>query len=243
MKLDFVKEKKNTISLLLLATSALLAILILIKLTDFFVTSGRQEKLIDQAALRCRIDPNATEKYLAKSKDTVEQLKKKNLFAPPPPKQHPVSEISGILGNEVLIRDKWYKVGDKISDAEILAIEPAQVKIKWNGTEKYFAPIASAGETPPEKKPENRPDTKNKQAAPATAVQAQASPEPVAVAEEDTLAWIGAKLSAQLRAKMLEKWNGLTDEQKEQTKEQWGKMSDEQKQQAVDQMEQNIDSL
>jgi len=243
MKLDFTKEKKNTISLLLLTSSALLGILIPIKLTAFLVTSGRQEKLIDEAALRCRIDPNATEKYLAKSKETAERLKKKNLFAPPPPRQHPVSEISGILGNEVLIRDKWYKVGDKIADAEILAIEPAQVKIKWDGKETYFAPIAAAGETSPEKKPENRPDTKHKQAAPATVAQTQASPAPVTPAEEDILAWIGVKVSAQLRAKMLEKWNGLTDEQKEQTKEQWSKMPDEQKQQAVDQMEQNIDSL
>jgi hypothetical protein len=239
MKLDFAKEKKNTISLLLLTSSVLLGILILIKLTAFFVTSGRQEKLIDEAALRCRMDPNATEKYLAKSKETAEQLKKKNLFAPPPPKQHPVSEISGILGNEVLIKDKWYKVGDKIADAEILAIEPAQVKIKWDGKEKYFAPIAAAGETSPDNKPENRPDTKNKQAAPATVAQAQAqaSPEPVTTAEEDIFAWMAVKLSDQARAKLLETWNKLTDEQKEDAKKEWGKMSDEQKQQAVDHME------
>jgi len=239
MKLDFVKEKEKSISLLLLAISVLLAILILIKLTAFFITSGRQEKLIDEAALRCRIDPNATEKYLAKSKETVEQLKKKNLFAPPPPKQHPVSEVSGILGNEALIKDKWYKVGDKIGDAEILAIEPAQVKIKWDGKEKYFAPIAAAGAPSPDKKPENRPDTKNQQAAPATVaqVQAQASPEPVTAAEEDVFAWMGVKLSDQARAKLLETWSKLTDEQKENAKQEWGKMSDEQKQQAVNQIE------
>jgi hypothetical protein len=236
MKLDFVKEKKKSISLLLLVISALLAILILIKLTAFFVTSGRREKLIDEAALRCRIDPNATEKYLAKSKETVEQLRKKNLFAPPPPKQHPVSEVSGILGNEALIKDKWYKVGDKISDAEILAIESARVKIKWDGKETYFAPIASAGETPPEKKPENRPDTKNKQAAPVTVAQAQTSLEPVTAAGEDIFAWMGVKLSDQARTKLLETWNKLTDEQKEDAKKEWGKMSDEQKQQAVDHM-------
>jgi hypothetical protein len=48
------------------------------------------------------------------------------------------------MGNEALINDKWYKAGDKIGDARIVAVEPTQVKIEWDGSTKYFAPLASA---------------------------------------------------------------------------------------------------
>ena len=62
----------------------------------------------------------------------------------------------------------------------------------------------------------------------------------VAVEQEDPLAWLGVKLSAKLRAKLLEKWNSLTDEQKEQFKEHWNNMSDEEKQQALEAWEKHL---
>jgi hypothetical protein len=53
--------------------------------------------------------------------------------------------VLGIMGQEALINDKWYKVGDSVADARITAIEPTKVRIVWNGQEKEFAPIASGG--------------------------------------------------------------------------------------------------
>ena len=61
-----------------------------------------------------------------------------------------------------------------------------------------------------------------------------------AAEEEDPLAWMGVTLSEKVRAKLLEKWNQLSDEQKEQMKQQWNNMSDEQKQQAVDAWDQHL---
>jgi hypothetical protein len=51
---------------------------------------------------------------------------------------------------------------------------------------------------------------------------------------------MGVDLPANVRAKFLETWNQLTDEQKEKAKEGWSKMSDEQKQQAVDAMSRQL---
>ena len=51
----------------------------------------------------------------------------------------------GILGREALIGDKWYKVGDSVGEAKIVAIEPTKVKVVWNGQEKEFSPIGSSG--------------------------------------------------------------------------------------------------
>jgi hypothetical protein len=56
-------------------------------------------------------------------------------------KQHPISYVSAIMGNEVCINEQWYKLGDVVKDAKIVAIEPTQVRIEWEGQEKTFAPI------------------------------------------------------------------------------------------------------
>lgn len=133
--------KTRSFSVLLLWVSAVLGILILIKVTGFFVTSARAEGLIETAIAQNGSDAHDINKYLSKSKEVADELKKKNLFAPPEPKQHPVKQVLGILGDEVVINGRWYKVGDTIEDATIVAIEPAQVRIEWNGSEKTFAPI------------------------------------------------------------------------------------------------------
>ena len=97
--------------------------------------------MVRKVIAQSKSDPKDLERYVAKSKALAEELKKNNLFSPTPLKQHPVKHVSGILGNEVLIDGRWYKTGDKIIDAKIVAIKPDHVKIEWNGTEKVFAPI------------------------------------------------------------------------------------------------------
>ena len=149
MKLDYLKEKKELVCPVLLCISALFGVLILIKVAGFFVASARAEELVKRVVAQNNVDAKDTEKYFAKSKAIVDELKKKNLFAPPPPKKHPVSQVSGILGDEVLIDGKWYKTGDKVGEAKIVAIEAAQVRIEWEGKEKIFAPISAASSPGP----------------------------------------------------------------------------------------------
>jgi len=141
--------KTRSFSIVLLGLSAVLSILILTKATAFFVASDKAEKLVEKAIAQSKSDANDVEKYLAASKAIVDELKKKNLFAPPTPKKHPVKQVLGIMGNEALINGKWYKVDDKVGDARIVAIEPAQVRIEWNGKEKIFAPINAASAPEP----------------------------------------------------------------------------------------------
>jgi len=140
MKLDYLKDKKDFVTMALLAISAFLGIVISIKVTGFFVGSARAESLVEEAAVHSEPDPNDMEKYFVKSREIADELKKKNLFAPPPPKQ-PLKQVSGILGDEVLIKGKWYKVGDKVGDSKIVAIEAAQVRIEWEGKEIILAPM------------------------------------------------------------------------------------------------------
>ena len=139
--LNYIKEKKEVVSVVLLAVSGFLAVLILIKVGSFFVASARAERLVKMAVAQNNAGTKDMEKYLAESKAIATELKRENLFAPPPPKEHPIKEVWGIFGDGVLIKDKWYKVGDMVGDAKIVAIGPASVKIEWDGKEKSFAPI------------------------------------------------------------------------------------------------------
>ena len=150
IKLDYLKEKKELISIVLLGVSAFIAILILVKITSFFVVSARAKNLAESAVEQNNAGAQDTEKFAAESREIANKLKRENLFAPPAPKQNPVTEVRAIFGDEVLINNRWYKVGQTVGDAKIVAIEPTQVRIEWDGKEKNFLPINAS--TPDEGK-------------------------------------------------------------------------------------------
>jgi uncharacterized membrane protein YgcG len=142
--LSKLAEKKDAICVGLLLASGVCVVLLLIKVTGFFVTSARAETLVRRAAVQNKVDVNDTAKHLQKYVAAAEDLKKKNLFAPPEPKRNPISEVVGIIGSEAIINGELHKVGDKIGDAEIVAIEPTRVKVRWDGREHVFAPFEQA---------------------------------------------------------------------------------------------------
>ncbi|MFC1676246.1 hypothetical protein ACFL3G_04175 [Planctomycetota bacterium] len=241
MKIDFLTNKKELLPRALLWFSAGLGIVVIINIAGFFVNSAKAARVIDKAAAQSQCDPNDVNDCIAKYKAIAEELKKKNLFVPPAPKKHPVSQVIGILGKEVLINGKFYKVGDKIGDANVLAIEPARVKIEWDGKEKWFAPFDAASKYEPKKfvkkaEKEVKKNDEDKKIEKIAEIEEASE-------EDDPLGWMGVELSAALRVKLLEKWNTLTDEQKQQYKDQWNALTDEQKQEIVAQMEANIDNL
>ena len=222
-----MKKKEEILAIVLFWLALLFGAAALVKAGSFFVISARAENLIANTLKENTVDPNELEQYLAKSKELANEIKQKNLFAPPPPKQHPVSQVLGILGSEALINGKWYKVGDKIQNAIIIAIEPTLVKVEWEGKEKTFAPLAAKTTPGPVKKPkpEEKEISSDRKTAPVVI-----DDQPVeASAEEDPLAWFDLKLTPRVRAKFLEIWNGLSDDKKQQIKQGWASIPAEQK--------------
>jgi hypothetical protein len=144
MKLDHPGLKKEVIPLVLLGASAVCAVLILVKTTSFFAASAKAETLVKRAAAQNGSNEKEIKEVVAKSCAVADDLKKANLFSPPAPKRHPVTSVLGILGDEVLIGSKWYKAGDKVQDARIVAVEATQIRVEWEGTEKIFAPLQTA---------------------------------------------------------------------------------------------------
>lgn len=143
MKIEFRKEKTELYTRGLLAVTVLFGVLTVLRIARFSAASTEAHTM---AARTDSEELGRTDmgELLAPTKASADQLKKQNLFAPAPPKRHPVSVVLGILGDEVLINNKWYKAGDKVGDATIVAVEPTKVRIAWDGQERDFAPIGAA---------------------------------------------------------------------------------------------------
>ncbi len=234
MTIDYLKEKKELVSIVLLFVSAVLAVSILVMAAGFFTASARAEKIVNTAVAQNTEDSNDIDKYFTKYKLLADAIKKNNLFAPPPPKQHPVSEITGIFGDEVIIRDKLYKVGDKVADATIVSIESTQVTIEWDGKKKTFSPMDAGGSSQPGRGGGSRASAKGGPARPAggtakmVTIQAQGRPKDI---------------SGEVIKKMTEKFQKMPKDNKDKFKavmkkseEKYKKMSDEEKTQFKNEM-------
>jgi len=153
MNLNYLKEnlrsRKELVPAVLLGVAVLCGVLILVKVTGFFVASARAQSVVKRAVAQSESDSTLMEAQLAKSRPIADNLKKNNLFSPPPPKEHPIKEVFAIFGDEVLINDRWYKAGDRVGDAKITAIGPTSVTTVWDSKEKIFYPMqATVAEAP-----------------------------------------------------------------------------------------------
>ena len=235
------KKRMDSVRFALVAVAVLLGAWAAARVAAYLSGPARAEDIVARAIAQNAPDANEMKPYLDKTRETAEVLKKKNLFSKEPPKEHPVKQIDGILGAEVLIGEKWYKTGEKIGEAKVLTIEPTRVTIEWDGKKKVFSPLGGADDTPsapsaPREMPRRRAAERQGprpegQAKIATVAAAEGA------ADDDPLAWMGVNLPPALRAKLLERWNSASDEEKARGKEEWDKMSQDQKEEAVRGME------
>jgi len=154
-------ETRRSVSMLLLAFSLLLAALILLRAAMFIGAIAETRALARHVIIQDQTASQQIREKTASAQLLAEGLKKKNLFVLPAPREHPVKDVSGILGDEALISDKWYKCRDKIGEATIVRIGPTEVSIEWEGNERTFTPIkggspASGGGSKPAMTPEKK---------------------------------------------------------------------------------------
>lgn len=222
MKHQFGNEKTELYARGLAAMTLLLGALCFLRVAGFLAASSEVQAM----AARVGFDaqevgaPEDLSKRLASGKASVEELKKKNLFVVTPPRQHPIKEVLGILGNEALINGNWYKVGDSVGDAKIVAIGPTKIKVAWDGKEKDFSPIAASGggrEGGPSKP--SRPGDKPRPAGRAERVASNARGGPTPSGQPKP---------------------GLSDDERIRRSSQWQSMTPEERQQARQEMRQRL---
>ncbi len=204
MKIESWKNRTESLTKILLAVAVLLGALTFLRIGSFLNSS----QAMAMAGQVDRGDPGASDlkTVLDETKASANQIKKNNLFAPGAARQYPVNEVIGILGHEALIGDKWYRTGDSVGEAKILAIEPTKVRMVWNGQEKEFSPIGATGG------PAGRPN----RAAPAGKKPGNGAPAKVVVT--------GSRRGPGPQG------SGLSAQEKEQRRQRWVNMSAEEKQ-------------
>ena len=241
MNFDYLKKNKDFARPVLLGVSLVLAALTAFRIWEYRSASVHAESIVAKAVDQGRPDPELIKAKLTKFTEAANAIKKENLFVPPVPKRHPVSTVLGIMGSEALINGKWYKVGDKIADAEVIAVEPTLVKIKWDGKEKTFAPIsAMVAETPRprgmtriadaekdrEKKKKPKKDPKEKK-----------TKEVKIASGHDPLGWMGVELSPGLHKKIMKLWKNASEEDKRRGMAEWNNASKEKRREMLAQLE------
>jgi len=155
---------KRSVCTGLFAFSLLLAALSFLRVAMFIGTTTEARLLARR--FTPQVQPTASQiRKAVDSQALVAGLKKRSLFTPPPSREHPVKDVSGILGNEAFIGDRWYRCHDKIGEATVAYIGPTEVRIEWDGQEKTFAPIqggspAGAKRPEPAVLPEEKEETR-----------------------------------------------------------------------------------
>lgn len=144
MNMEKIKNKRLYIPRTLLAFSGLLGLLIVAKVSAFVMTTGQIPANIEKTLKSPSQVEDNVKKYQSIYSEAAGEMKKKNMFMPPTAaKKNPVTTVTAIFGDEVYISNKWYKVGDKIQDAEITGITSSQVTVVWNGKETRLHPFDS----------------------------------------------------------------------------------------------------
>jgi hypothetical protein len=132
---------RRSVSAGLFAFSLLLTALIFLRVVMFAGTTTEARLLARRITPQIQPTVSQIPEKAVDPRSLVAGLKKRNLFTPRPSREHPVKDVSGILGNEVFIGGRWYRCHDKIGEATIVYIGPTEVRIEWDGNEKTFAPI------------------------------------------------------------------------------------------------------
>jgi hypothetical protein len=233
-------HRNSQTPLILMSIALLLGASAFAKVMAFYAGRGQMQGVAGWN--RTESDPNALKDCLGEAKKVAEAIKQKNLFIKEPPKEHPIKQVDGILGSEAFIAGKWYKAGEKVGDATIVEICPTFVKVEWDGKTTNVAPIGAAESGQPSPPPAAKEPKKETSAeAPKAETKAAAAPAETPEAEqEDPLGWLRVRMSPRLRAMLMEKWNGASDEDKARAKEEWGRMSDSEQQRIVDEMEKHL---
>jgi hypothetical protein len=238
MSSNLVKKAGSSGRLLACTAGAvLLTIVVIAKLGTGLAQLSEVRRAVAVAFTMTGKDPNEAKGPAAAAKGVADALKKKNLFAKQPPKEHPIKQIDGILGNEALIQNKWYKTGDKVGDARIVSIGATGVLVDWDGKKTTISPIAAAMSESGPPRPElakSKSSEPNKPAKKADANEVKVVAKPKT---DDPLAFMGTSLSERVRGILLQLWDKVPDDQKEKAKEDWSKMSDAEKQKALQAME------
>ena len=214
MNMDYVKSGMWYGSRALFVASVVLVALTVTKVSGYMTSSGQITKAVKTAKAQNGNDEETVKTLLAKGREAADGLKKKNMFAPPPPKPNP-PVCFGIIGSSAIINGKEYKAGDKVGAAEIISVGTKEVVIKWDDKEMKLIPFAVNNASPPSRKPSPGKSEKKP----------ESGPEPAKTIVEVTVTGPGGPggrfmgMSSDERQRMMDRYRNMSDEERNRFRE------------------------
>ncbi|AQT68181.1 hypothetical protein STSP2_01336 [Anaerohalosphaera lusitana] len=225
--------KTKILNKLKLNNGSLSRVMVLLTIAVVAVTAGKviaymqmveqvpseKEKSVD---LTSKMD---TETLVKPYKELAGELKKRDIFMPPAPKPKPQPPVcQGIIGDGVLVNGKLYKKGDNVQGAEILAVGPSSVRIKWQDKEMDLAPFLAKIEEQQgqqnNQKSAGRPSGRQQPVAQENQPQPQSQPQPQNEPQQRPQMGRGGfgpgmRMSQEQRERMRERWRQMSEEERE----------------------------
>jgi uncharacterized membrane protein YgcG len=137
-----IRKYEHLMSKTLMGIMIVLGGLLLMKATTVIVYAKTSKTKVVSAFETAKKNSNAMELYRKRSADEVNKVMEKNPFAPEAQKPQPPL-LAGVMGDEVLVNGQWYKVGQEVSGAKILKIDPTFVMIDFGGKQQVLTPQTS----------------------------------------------------------------------------------------------------
>jgi type II secretory pathway component PulC len=139
-----LKGNKEILSLTFLGCIIVFAALILLKITGFYSVCANTQQVIEQTI--ANFDAPRLDVELKKDREIVDSLSANNVFNAVPVSitaisQNPITEIRAIVGSSVLINGEWHKAGDSIGNAKIVAVEPTQITVEFEGRQTTYRTV------------------------------------------------------------------------------------------------------
>jgi len=143
-----IKRKNAHYSITCFCLALLLLCLTVAELLKIKNLSSTAPPFNHQAQDLLNPDKEKIQQYLNHYRHLAEKLSQKNSFVtqstatvavPDPP-----PDCSAILGDQALIGDQWFKVGDTVADAKVLTVESTHVTLEWLGREITRKPVLTA---------------------------------------------------------------------------------------------------
>jgi len=138
----FTKQDERVVLALLRVLTVFFAVCICTKVWTSVATVGAA-RAVAAAALRAGMSTPGTTQEVSPDGGAVEQLPERELPVPATPRQAPMLEVTGLLGDEALVNGHWCRVGDRMGEARILAVEATQVRVLWEGQTLTYSPAES----------------------------------------------------------------------------------------------------
>ncbi len=216
MNMDYVKNGMWYASRALFVASAVLAVLTVTKVSGYMTSSGQITKAVKIAKAQNGHDEETVKNLLAKGHEAANELKKKNMFAPPPAKPKP-PVCFGIIGSSAIINGKQYKAGAKVGGAEIISVGTKEVVIKWEDKEMKLIPFAVNNASPPSRKPSSSGKSAKKP-------QSKSEPKPSKTIVQVTVDGPGGRggfmgMSPEDRHRMMERYRNMSEGERERFRE------------------------